>query len=346
MGAKIGEIIRAGSRPTSLEALTGRVVAVDAQNTLYQFLSTIRQPDGTPLTDSAGRTTSHLSGLIYRTTHLVAKGLKLVFVFDGKPSELKAEVLKARAERRAEALRKWEEAKVLFPEEPEKSFKYAQASAKVDAAVVEDAKRLLTYLGVPCVQAAGEGEAQAAFLVQRGDAELVSSQDYDSLLFGAPVVVRNLTAAGAPRRKAALEVVELRAVEERLGLTREQLVDLAILVGTDFNPGVKGVGVKRALKLVKTQKQQTQKQTQKQQHHEQHHALEELVENYELVRKIFLQPEVSETYELNWGAVEAERVKEFLCEEHDFSVERVSKVLEKISQTARQTRQKRIEQWF
>ena len=337
MGAKIGEIIRAGSRPTSLEALTGRVVAVDAQNTLYQFLSTIRQPDGTPLTDSAGRTTSHLSGLIYRTTHLVAKGLKLVFVFDGKPSELKAEVLKARAERRAEALRKWEEAKVLFPEEPEKAFKYAQASAKVDAAVVEDAKRLLTYLGVPCVQAAGEGEAQAAFLVQRGDAELVSSQDYDSLLFGAPVVVRNLTAAGAPRRKAALEVVELRAVEERLGLTREQLVDLAILVGTDFNPGVKGVGVKRALKLVKTQNQ-TQKQ--------QHHALEELVENYELVRKIFLQPEVSETYELKWGAVEAERVKEFLCEEHDFSVERVSKVLEKISQTARQTRQKRIEQWF
>ena len=342
MGAKIGEIIRAGSRPTSLEALTGRVVAVDAQNTLYQFLSTIRQPDGTPLTDSAGRTTSHLSGLIYRTTHLVAKGLKLVFVFDGKPSELKAEVLKARAERRAEALRKWEEAKVLFPEEPEKSFKYAQASAKVDAAVVEDAKRLLTYLGVPCVQAAGEGEAQAAFLVQRGDAELVSSQDYDSLLFGAPVVVRNLTAAGAPRRKAALEVVELRAVEERLGLTREQLVDLAILVGTDFNPGVKGVGVKRALKLVKTQKQTQKQQTQKQQHH----ALEELVENYELVRKIFLQPEVSETYELNWGAVEAERVKEFLCEEHDFSVERVSKVLEKISQTARQTRQKRIEQWF
>ncbi|NAS89844.1 flap structure-specific endonuclease, partial [ANME-1 cluster archaeon AG-394-G21] len=112
MGVNIREIVEL--RETSLDALAGKIVAVDAYNMLYQFLSIIRQPDGTPLTDSSGRITSHLSGLIYRTTNLMEAGLKLVFVFDGNPSELKADVIKARSERREAAMQKWEEAKVLF----------------------------------------------------------------------------------------------------------------------------------------------------------------------------------------------------------------------------------------
>jgi len=325
----IGELI--APKGTNLEALSGKIVAIDAYNTLYQFLSIIRQPDGTPLQDSSGRVTSHLSGLIYRTTNIMEKGIRPIFVFDGKPSELKAAVIKARSERRAEARRKWEEAKVLFPDE---AFKYAQASARIDARIVEDAKTLLTYLGIPCVQAKTEGEAQAAYMAQRGDAELVSSQDYDSLLFGAPVMIRNLS---APRRKAQPEVVSLKALEEKLGITREELVDIGILIGTDFNPGVKGIGVKTALKLIKK-----------------HHSIERLlaeseieeIENYEFVRKIFLQPDVNESYELTWGTPDEENVKEFLCEEHDFSEERVSKVLEKILPQKITGAQKSIEHWI
>lgn len=332
----IAELI--APKEANLEALSGKIVAIDAYNTLYQFLSIIRQPDGTPLRDSSGRVTSHLSGLIYRTTNLMEKGIRPVFVFDGKPSELKAVVIKARSERRAEAKRKWEEAKVLAPEE---AFKFAQASTRIDATIVADAKTLLTYLGVPCVQAKAEGEAQAAYMVQKGDAELVASQDYDCLLFGAPVMIRNLS---APRRKAQLEVVTFKELAEKNGITREELVDIAILIGTDFNPGIKGVGVKTALKLIKK-----------------HHRIERLIaeskiereaiENYELVRAIFLQPDVNESYELRWGTLDERRVKEFLCEEHDFAEERVSKVLSKILPQSQETKgssqqQKSIEQWL
>jgi len=329
MGVNIAELVE--PKETSFEALSGKIVAIDAYNTLYQFLSIIRQPDGTPLQDSTGRVTSHLSGLIYRTTNLMEKGIRPVFVFDGKPSELKAEVIKTRSERRAEASRKWEEAKVLYPEE---AFKYAQASSRIDATIVEDAKTLLTYLGIPCVQAKTEGEAQAAYMVQKGDAELVSSQDYDCLLFGAPIMIRNLT---SPRRKAQPEVVEFEELKEKHGITREELVDVAILIGTDFNPGIKGIGVKKALKLIK-----------------EHHNIERLlseseiveIENYELVRAIFLQPEVNESYELTWGTLDEANVLEFLCEEHDFSEERVSKVLGKLTPQKITGSQKSIEQWL
>ncbi|MBK5190667.1 MAG: flap endonuclease-1 [Methanosarcinales archaeon] len=332
MGVNIAELIE--PKETSLEAISGKIVAIDAYNTLYQFLSIIRQPDGTPLQDSSGRITSHLSGLIYRTTNLMDKGIRPVFVFDGKPSELKAEVIKARSERRAEARRKWEEAKVLYPEE---AFKYAQASARIDATIVEDAKTLLTYLGIPCVQAKTEGEAQAAYMVQKGDAELVSSQDYDCLLFGAPVMVRNLS---APRRKAKPDVVSFNELAEKHGITREELVDIAILIGTDFNPGIKGIGVKRALKLIKK-----------------HHSIERLISeseiveigNYELVRDIFLHPDVNESYEIVWGTLDEAKVLDFLCEEHDFSEERVSKVLKRIEpqkQKITGLQQKSIEQWL
>jgi flap endonuclease-1 len=333
MGVNIAELVE--PQEVRLDALAGKIVAIDAYNTLYQFLSIIRQPDGTPLQDSAGRVTSHLSGLIYRMTNLMEKGIKPVFVFDGKPSELKTEVIRARSERRMDASRKWEEAKVLAPEE---ALKYAKASSRISDTIVADAKTLLSYLGIPCVQAPAEGEAQAAYMVKRGDAELVSSQDYDCLLFGAPVMIRNLS---APRRKAQPELISFHALAEKHGITREELVDIAILIGTDFNPGIKGIGVKRALKLIK-----------------EHHSIEQLlagsaieaqpIENYELVRAIFLQPEVSESYELTWGVLDEASVLEFLCDEHDFSEERVSKVLKRIAPLQRTpgAQQKSFEQWL
>lgn len=329
MGVSIGELVE--PQEVRLEALSGKIVAIDAHNTLYQFLSIIRQPDGTPLKDSSGRITSHLSGLIYRTANILEKGIRLVFVFDGRPSELKATVLRERSERREEARKRWEEAKVLYPEE---ALKFAKASVRLDATIIQDTKTLLTYLGIPSVQAKAEGEAQAAYMVQKGDADLVGSQDYDSLLFGAPLMVRNLS---APRGKAKPELIALEELKKRHGLTREELVDLAILIGTDFNPGVRGIGVKRALKLIK-----------------EYRSIEGLIaaaeiepiEHYEEIRALFLQPEVNESYELRWGNVEEDKVKEFLCEEHDFSVERVSAALEKITRQKVPGSQRRIEQWL
>ncbi|MFZ2071750.1 MAG: flap endonuclease-1 [Halobacteriota archaeon] len=328
MGTSIAEILE--PTETSFEALSGEIVAIDAYNTLYQFLSSIRQPDGTPLEDSAGRTTSHLSGLIYRTTNLMENGIKPIFVFDGKPSLLKAKVIKARSERRNAARRKWEEAEV-----PAEALKYAKASASVNATIVEEAKKLLTYMGIPYVQAISEGEAQAAYMVAKGDAKLVSSQDYDSLLFGAPLMIRNLS---APRRKVRLELLDLNELEKKQGITREEFVDIAILVGTDFNEGVKGIGAKTALKLI-----------------QRHHSIEELIANskiveekgianYELVRELFLQPLVTDAYDIKWHAPAEVEIKEFLCKEHDFAEDRVNKALERISTPG--LKQGSIEQWL
>lgn len=328
MGTSIGDILE--PLETSFDALSGKVIAVDAYNTLYQFLSTIRQPDGTPLKDSSGRTTSHLSGLIYRTTNLMEKGLKLIFVFDGKPPELKAKVIKARTERREAARKKWEEAEV-----PEEALKYAKASTRIDVTIVEESKQLLTYMGIPHVQALSEGEAQAAYMVIKGDAEFVCTQDYDSLLFGAPRVIRNLS---APRKKARLEVLDLHKFVQKQGITREELIDLAILVGTDFNDGVKGIGAKTALKLIKK-----------------YHSIEKIIanskiaedtgiENYELVRDIFLVPDVSDSYEIAWRAPDVAKLKEMLCEEHEFAEERVCNALERSS--GPKVKQGSIEQWL
>ncbi|KAF5433242.1 flap endonuclease-1 [Candidatus Methanophagaceae archaeon] len=328
MGTSIGDILE--PLETSFDALSGKVIAVDAYNTLYQFLSTIRQPDGTPLKDSSGRTTSHLSGLIYRTTNLMEKGLKLIFVFDGKPPELKAGVIKARTERREAARKKWEEAEV-----PEEALKYAKASTRIDVTIVEESKQLLTYMGIPHVQALSEGEAQAAYMVIKGDAEFVCTQDYDSLLFGAPRVIRNLS---APRKKARLEVLDLHKFVQKQGITREELIDLAILVGTDFNDGVKGIGAKTALKLIKK-----------------YHSIEKIIanskiaedtgiENYELVRDIFLVPDVSDSYEIAWRAPDVAKLKEMLCEEHEFAEERVCNALERSS--GPKVKQGSIEQWL
>jgi len=240
-----------------LKSLSGKSIAIDAYNALYQFLAIIRQPDGTPLKDNTGRITSHLSGLFYRTANLVEMDIKVVYVFDGVPPALKEVEIKRRTKVKAEALIKYERA--LQEGRIEEARTYAQMTSRLKDYMAEDSKRLLTQMGVPWVQAPSEGEAQAAHLAKKGDTNYCASQDYDSLLFGAPTLLRNVTISGRrklPRKPVYVEVVpeiiELDQLLKELNVTREQLIDIGILVGTDFNPeGVKGIGPKNALKLIK-----------------------------------------------------------------------------------------------
>jgi len=327
-------------RTVSLEDLSGKVIAFDAYNALYQFLATIRGPDGRPLMDSRGRVTSHLSGLFYRTVNLLELGIKPVFVFDGKPPALKEAEIKRRMEIREEALLKYEQA--LREGRLEEARKYAQQAAKLKDEMVEDAKRLLTLMGVPWIQAPSEGEAQAAHLVKRGDADLCASQDYDSLLFGAPSLVRNVTISG--RRKLpgkdiyveiSPEIIRLDELLAKLGITREQLIDIAILVGTDYNPkGVKGIGPKRAYELIKK-----------------HGSLEKalrFVKGAEFpvdpaeIKRIFLEPEVTDDYELKWSEPDVDGVIDFLCGERDFSEARVKKALDRVLEALRKAKKKAV----
>ncbi len=328
-----------------LRSLSGKSIAIDAYNALYQFLAIIRQPDGMPLKDRNGRVTSHLSGLFYRTANLIDMGIKCVYVFDGAPPTLKEAEIKRRAKVKAEALIKYERA--LQEGKIEEARTYAQITSKLKDYMAEDSKRLLIQMGVPWVQAPSEGEAQAAHLVRNGDTNYCASQDYDSLLFGAPVLVRNLTISGRrklPRKTVYIEVVpeimELDQLLKDLNITREQLVDVGILVGTDFNPeGIKGIGPKTALKLIKK-----------------YGNLEALIPTLkdaefpakpQRIREIFLNPKVTDNYRLTWKEPNVEGIVNFLCRERDFSEERVRRTLKKMTDGLKKAKGKvTLETWF
>jgi flap endonuclease-1 len=338
MGVQIGELVP--RREIELENLYGRKVAVDAFNAMYQFLSTIRQRDGTPLMDSKGRITSHLSGFFYRTINLMEAGIKPAYVFDGKPPEFKSRELERRREAREEAEEKWHEA--LERGNLEEAKKYAQRASRVNEILIGDAKKLLELMGIPTVQAPSEGEAQAAYMSAQRAVYASASQDYDSLLFGAPRLVRNLTITG--RRKlpgknvyveVRPEIITLEGVLKELGINREKLIELAILVGTDYNPGgIKGIGPKKALTIVKRAKDPLAK-----------YQKESDVDLYR-IKEFFLNPPTTDDYELKWRGPDEEGILEFLCDEHDFSEGRVKNGLERLKKAIEGGKQRTLESWF
>jgi flap endonuclease-1 len=337
MGVELGDIFT--KHEIEISDLTGKIIAVDAYNTLYQFLSIIRQRDGDPLMNSKGEVTSHLSGFLYRTTNLIEAGIKLIFVFDGKPPALKARTLEARVKTRNKAMQRWHDAVAAGDED---AFKYAQASSHVKGNMVEDAKALLSYMGLPVIQAPSEGEAQVAHMVLSGDADLAASQDYDSLLFGSPEVIRNLTVTGKrklPKKNIYIDVKpETLFLEEGLTsneITKEQLVDIALLIGTDYNPGIKRVGPKTALKLIKEYGNIEAVLA----------HLGQNIENMLKIRDFFLYPEVISDYNLSWKTPKEKEIIKLLCEKNDFSEVRVRSATDRLIQ-ASDAGQQTLDQWF
>jgi len=344
MGLQISEIVT--REEISFEDLKGKLIAVDAFNTLYQFLTTIRQPDGTPLMDKKGRITSHLSGLFYRTTNLMAKGLKLVFVFDGKAPELKEKTHKMRSDVKGEAIAKFETAETV-----QEKAKYAARISYLTEEMIEESKELLSSLGVPVVQAPSEGEAQAAFMAKKQDVFCAASQDYDSLAFGAPKLVRNLTLARKRKLPSGLsvsiqpEMIELQKVLNSLQINQDQLICLGILTGTDYNPGgVKGLGPKKSLQIVKQHKYPAMifKAVQSQLHE----SGSELEFDWQKIFELFKKPNVTSKYSIKFKEVNEEKVKKILVNEHAFSEERVDSALKKIYEGKEEMQQSNLKKFF
>ncbi|MEM2083453.1 MAG: flap endonuclease-1 [Nitrososphaerota archaeon] len=330
MGVKIREIIPPEAIATiELENLNGKAIAFDAYNILYQFLSIIRSQDGKPLMDSKGRITSHLSGLFFRTINFIEKGIKPVFVFDGRPPELKRVTVEEREEIRKEAEALYKE--YLEKGEIEEARKYAIRSAQLNEEIINSAKKLIELMGNPCIQAPSEGEAQAAYLALKGDVYASASQDMDSLLFGSPRLVRNLSIVGKrrlPGKKAYVEVkpeiIYLDKMLNVLKINRKELIDIGILVGTDYAEGIYGIGPKKALKLIK-----------------EYGSIEKVLEiqkaslsiDPSIIRDIFLNPKVTDNYSIEWHEPNYDGIIKFLCDEHDFSIERVQNALDKLKES-------------
>ncbi len=343
MGVDLSPLIEDSlKQEIQLDNLNGKKLSIDAYNALYQFLTTIRGEDGSPLMDSQGRITSHLSGLFYRTVNFIEKGLKVVYVFDGKSPELKAKEIEERKKVREEALKMYEEARAQGNEELMK--KYATRAAFLKSYMVEDSKKLLELMGVPWVDAPSEGEAQAAYMALRGVTWGSVSQDYDSLLFGSPRLVRNLTVSGKrklPNKdiyvEISPEIIETEKILKFYEITREQLVDIGILVGTDFNIGIKGIGPKTALKLIK---KYGRIENIKEIEHLSEFLPQEVLSE---VRRIFLEPQVKDVQQLDWKQPNEEGLIKFLCDERNFSVERVKNALNRIK---KRPAAGSLDQWF
>ena len=347
MGVNLKDIIpQEAKEEVGLTYFKSKTIAIDAYNAIYQFLSIIRQIDGTPLKDFSGRITSHLSGLFYRTVNFMENNIKAVYVFDGKPPQLKELEITIRKERKVEATKKY--LKALRVKDLKLARTYAQQTAQLDKNMVEESKDLLNAMGIPWVQAPSEGEAQASFMAKKGDVWAAASQDYDSLLFGATKLVRNLTISGRrklPRKKEYKEIkpeiIYLKKLLEKLEIDREHLIDIAILIGTDYNPnGLKGIGPKKALRYIRKYKD-----------------LEKVIEVLNCrkefpvdplkIKEIFLNPKVTYEYKLKWNKPNRERVIEILCEEHNFSTDRVTKALNRaIRAYEMYSKQTNLERWF
>jgi flap endonuclease-1 len=341
MGVKIGDLVTAVE--IEIKDLSGKKIAIDAFNTMYQFLSKIRQPDGSPLMTSKGEITSVHSGILYRTANLLEDGIIPVYVFDGEPPEFKRETVEKRREERDEAKKKWEEA--LKMGDLESAQKYAQAALLLTEEMIEDAKKILKLIGVPVVQAPSEGEAQAAHMARKGDVFAAASQDYDSLLFGSPRLVRNLTITGKrklPGKDVYVEnppeIIELERTLSDLGITREQLIIIGIIVGTDYNPdGIKGYGPKRALEVAKKCKKPED--------------ITRFVEwSFDIspvdLYNFFLNPPVTDSYNVDLSPPDKEGLIRFMVDEHEFSEDRVRKVAERVEESFKRASYKGLEAWF
>lgn len=327
MGLQIGDLV--SRKEVSFSELKGKTIAIDAFNAIYQFLSSVRQPDGTPLMDSSGNVTSHLSGLFYRNIALLSEGMNLIYVFDGEYHILKGKTHELRNAAKKAMAQKYEDA--VEEEDLEGMGKYAKSLGKLDEKMIAESKELLEAMGVAVVQAPGEGEMQAAELVKSGQAYAVGSQDYDALVVGANKLIQNLTLAR--KRKTvngfiyiAPEMIEFDHVINQLGITWDQLICLAILVGTDFNPGgVKGLGPKKSLAIVKQFVYPVK-------------IFENVIErhgdigfNWREIFEIFKKPNVSK-HKVTFPKFNPDKIKEILVTRHEFSAERVENQISKLKQ--------------
>ncbi len=346
MGLNIRDIIP--RKEIEVAELKDKTLCVDAFNVLYQFLSTIRQYDGTPLMDNNKKVTSHLSGIFYRNIALLSEGMKLVYVFDGQAPELKSKTHEKREEIRDLAKEKYENAK------QEEDFsgmkKYSSQMVRLDDEMIEESKELLEAMGIPVVQALGEGEAEAAYLCKTKEEVYASaSQDYDSLLFGAPKLIRNLTLSRKRKTysgyvEVKIELIKLDDVLNSLGINLDQLICLGILVGTDYNPkGLPGIGQKRALDIVRKYKQPVLI----------FESIEEQIMSlnqedrfdWKEIFELFRKPEVVDA-DFNFKKVDEEKIKEILVKRHNFSEERVEKQLNKMREIEEKQKQKGLNKWF
>ncbi|RZC42933.1 flap endonuclease 1, partial [Asbolus verrucosus] len=344
----LADVVPQAIKESEIKHYFGRKIAIDASMCLYQFLIAVRS-EGAQLTSADGETTSHLIGTFYRTIRLIENGIKPVYVFDGKPPDLKSGELNKRAERREEAQKALNKATELG--DAVEIEKFNRRLVKVTRHHADEAKQLLSLMGVPYVEAPCEAEAQCAAMVKAGLVFATATEDMDALCFGSNVLLRHLTYSEA--RKMPVQEIHLNKVLEDLGFDQKQFVDLCILLGCDYIDTIRGIGPKRAIELMKK-----------------HGNIEDILKNidqkkypppedwnFEGARNLFYEPEVLDTSQieverlllfwfLKWSDPDEEGVVKFLCGDKQFNEERVRNGVKKLMKSRTTSTQGRLDGFF
>lgn len=324
MGVKLKDFV--SPKRIELGSLTGRIIAIDAFNWIYQFLTTIRLADGSPLTDKNGKVTSHLNGLFYRSMSLLNANVIPWFIFDGAYPKFKrnTNMERQKAKEHAEKLAKEAETE-------EERAMYLRRTARIDDYIISSSKELLGLLGIPTYQAPAEGEAQAARFNKDSLAYAVASQDYDTILFGGEKIIRNLNITNKKKAmgKGVMvdvkpEIIEAKTLFSTLGINREQLIALALMMGTDYNDGVNGIGPKKGLAIVRKEQ------------------INQILADYDFgseypIKEIFdyfIEPRADSLAEKpSLRSPSKEKLVSFLSGEHSFSAERIEASIEKLKKS-------------
>lgn len=292
---------------------------------IYSFLIAVRS-DGQMLTSESGETTSHLMGMFYRTLRMVDNGIKPLYVFDGRPPTLKGGELAKRSARKAEAKEQHEEAKETGTAEDIEKF--SRRTVRVTQEHNAECKRLLKLMGVPYINAPCEAEAQCAALAKAGKVYAAASDDMDTLCFDTPILLKKLMLS--EQKKEPVQEIDLQKVLGGLGFTREQFIDLCILLGCDYCDTIKGIGPTSALKLIR-----------------EHKTIERVLEKlgpkytvpedwpYEDARELFFKPDVldAEECDFKWEAPDVEGLIKFLVQEKGFAEDRVKGGVAKLNKS-------------
>jgi len=336
----VADVASSAIKENEIKNYFGRKVAIDASMSLYQFLIAVRQEGGAQLTGADGETTSHLMGMFYRTIRMCDNGIKPVYVFDGKPPQMKAGELEKRKEKRDEAQAALDKAK----EEgnTEEVDKQSRRLVKVTKDHVEEVKVLLKHMGIPYVDAPCEAEAQCAELVKEGKVYAAGTEDMDALTFGTNILLRHLTFSEA--RKMPIKEFHLSNVLEGFEMDQDMFVDLCILLGCDYVDKIKGIGPKKAIELVKK-----------------HKNIETIIENldqtkypvpenwlYTEARRLFKTPDVTPAseIELKWEKPDEEGLVAYMCGEKGFTEDRIRNGCKKLVKSRGGATQGRLDSFF